>query len=83
MAPSKADTLQGFLDAQALMLELFDAVEAADEGSLVLDVSLLMRMGKVVNALAAAHKALVFAYVLSGRAGDDLLASIRAELGEP
>lgn len=79
---TKTDVLQGFLDGQSLMLELFDAVEACEEGALVIDVKLLIRLRRVVDALDAVQSALTFTYMLSGRAADDVIASIRSELGE-
>ena len=75
--PSKADILQSFLDVSKLCMELFDAVEG---GSLVVDPRLLQRMAGVIRALSLAHQALVWEYANSGRAADDLLRRVRADL---
>lgn len=73
----KTHVLQVLLDVQKLAGELFDEIEA--EG---VEVSLerMRKMAIVVGELNAVHRGFVQFYILSGKAGDDMLAEIREQL---
>lgn len=77
--PSKLDILQALLDAQRMLGEIFDVLEAGDG----LDQAQLVRFAGLIRALGTAHQALVWDYAMSGRAADELLAHVRAGLAAP
>lgn len=72
----KTHVLQVLLDVQKLAGELFDEIEA--EGVEV-TMERILKMATVVNELSAVHRGFVQYYVLSGKAGDDMLAQLREQ----
>jgi hypothetical protein len=74
---TKADILDALLDTHRLCMDLFDAVEAE---YLVINQPLLIKMNQLIGRLDAAYRSFVQEYALSGRAADDFLANVRAEL---
>lgn len=77
--PSKTDMLQALLDTQKVAGDLFDAVDA---DTYRLDLETIQRVGDLASRLDALHRGMTYAYVLSGRAGRDLLNTLRETLSK-
>lgn len=73
----KREVLQVLLDTGNVAGDLFDAIEA---DSFEITPELLARLANLHRRLEVTHRSLFMEYVLSGRAGNDMLAGIQDQL---
>lgn len=76
----KTDVLQTLLDVQKLAGEIFDELEA---GKVKVTRDRILKMNVLVGQLDAIRLGFIQHYVLSGRAGDDMLSEIQQSLRPP
>lgn len=75
----KTEMLEAFLNVSKWATEMFDVIEDDTDVSL----PLIYRTNVLIEALTAARDALVVEYIVTGKAGEDALDSIRKELLKP